>query len=148
MRIYEKTYRSLQGQNGMRNCYTLPFFSEGFIQKVVIQQVGGVLAPFRANLYNARYACQGNSQSSGGADQDGSYNSDPEHYRVIDTINSETPGDVAIYLSETGHSFVNRDNDGNYTSPVRRIYVEIEPEGSGDSSWDITIGGYEAGGAS
>jgi hypothetical protein len=64
--------------------------------------------------------------------------SDPELYVVFPTT-SGTAGQLFQISDSVGKSF--RNQDGTYTVPVRKIYVQITPEGSGDATWDVLIGG-------
>jgi hypothetical protein len=52
---------------------------------------------------------------------------------------SGNAGELLQISDSVGRSF--RNQDGTYTVPVRKIYVQITPEGSGDATWDLLIGG-------
>jgi hypothetical protein len=50
-----------------------------------------------------------------------------------------TAGELMEISDNFGRAF--RNQDGTYTLPVKKIYVQITPVGSGDATWDLVIGG-------
>ena len=57
MRIYEKHYRSVQAPKGETTQLELGFFSEGFIKKIIIKQVGdSELVNFTVDIFNSKKA--------------------------------------------------------------------------------------------
>jgi hypothetical protein len=58
---------------------------------------------------------------------------------VVFPATTGTAGEMLEISDSVGRSF--RNQDGTYTAPVRKIYVQITPEGSGDAAWDLVIGG-------
>lgn len=139
MRIYEKTYRSVQAPLGETTNLELGFFSEGFIKKIVVKQVGGeTLEAFTLNVYNSKKAFIA-AASSGGAAPEGDYSADPESYKVFDEA-SGTSGEYLTLIDEFGRAFKNQ--DGPLSDRKRRIYLAITPTGTGDATWDITLSGW------
>lgn len=139
MRIYEKTYRSLSAPKGESTELELGFFSEGFIKKVIVKQVGGdPMVDFTLDIYNSKKAFLDGS-SSGGNDPAGDYSFDPEMYRVFERA-SGTAGEYLSISDEYGKSYKNQ--DGPLSDRKRRIYLKIHPSGTGAATWDISISGW------
>ena len=141
MRIYERTVRSLKARGGERTFWTIGFFCEGFIKKVIVKQTGGPMSDFEVNIYNSIKAARTDSASSGGDQPGGDYAADPETYRVFGPLLG-TAGEFMRIDEDWGQGF--RNQDGTYTMPVRRIYVQIEiPSNNGqDMTFDVTLGGH------
>ena len=139
MRIYEKHYRSIQAPKGQSSELELGFFSEGFIKKIIIKQVGDdQLVNFTVDVYNSKKAFLGAS-SSGGANPEGDYSSDPELYRVFPTA-SGASGEYLTISDELGRAYKNY--DGPLSDRKRRIYIKLTPEDSGAATWDIALTGW------
>jgi hypothetical protein len=139
MRIYEKHYRSIAATKGQSTELELGFFSEGFIKKVIIKQVGDdQLVDFTVDIYNSRKAFIASS-SSGGSAPGGDYSQDPEMYRVFPTA-SGTSGEYLTISDEYGRAY--RNHDGPLSDRKRRIYVRLTPAGSGNATWDIALTGW------
>jgi len=139
MRIYEKTYRSLSAPKGEATELELGFFSEGFIKKVIVKQVGGdPMVDFTLDVYNSKKAFLDGS-SSGGNDPEGDYSLDPEMYRVFERATG-TAGEYLSISDEYGKSYKNQ--DGPLSDRKRRIYLKIHPSGTGSATWDISISGW------
>ena len=138
MRIYEKTYRSIEAPLGESTHLELGFFSEGFIKKIVIKQVGGTLQNFTVNVFNSRKAFL-SASSSGGADYSGEYSADPESYKVFDSV-SGTSGEYLLLTDDYGRAYKNQ--DGPLSDRKRKIYIALAPEGTGSATWDITLSGW------
>lgn len=138
MRIYEKTYRSVVANLGETTQLELGFFSEGFIKKIVVKQVGGETQDFTLDVYNSKKAFIA-AASSGGEAQDGDYSADPESYKVFSSV-AGTGGEYLTLIDEYGRAFKNQ--DGPLSDRRRRIYLAITPIGSGEATWDITISGW------
>ena len=64
---------------------------------------------------------------------------DPESYRVFPSA-SGSSGEYLTISDEYGRLFKNQ--DGPLSDRKRRIYLSIQPQGSGDATWDITISGW------
>jgi len=139
MRIYEKHYRSVSAPNGETTQLALGFFSEGFIKKIIIKQVGGdALVNFSVDVFNSKKAFAAGS-SSGGADPEGDYVDDQELYRVFPSA-SGTSGEYLTMSDDYGRAFKN--GDGPLSDRQRRIYLQIHPSGTGAATWDIAITGW------
>ena len=139
MRIYENHYRSISAPKGEATELELGFFSEGFIKKIIVKQVGDdQLVDFTVDVYNSRKAFLGAS-SSGGNDPAGNYSVDPELYRVFDTANGSA-GEYLTISDNYGKAYKNY--DGPLSDRKRKIYLKIHPSGSGDATWDIAISGW------
>lgn len=141
MRIYERRLCSLVAPCGQVTCWEIGFPPEAQIKRLLIKQTGGTLVNFNVEVFNAKRACQPNSSSAG--DPDGPTGpelcvADPDLYRVFGPVGG-TAGKLLEISDSVGKAF--RNQDGTYTLPVRKIYVQITPEGSGDATWDIAIGG-------
>ncbi len=139
MRIYEKTHRSVEAPLGETTNLELGFFSEGFIKKIVIKQVGGdTLEDFTVDIFNSNKAFI-NAASSGGNDPEGDYSADPESYKVFDSVTGSA-GEYLLLSDEYGRAFKNQ--DGPLSDRRRRIYIAITPNGTGSATWDITLSGW------
>lgn len=137
-RPYERTERHQVAPGGHRTVWEIGFPSKCLLTKLVVKQVGGVLVPFRVDLFNKRIAAVA-STSSGGADPDGDYTGDPDNYRVCDTIDSDSAGKLIKFFDGSEGSYENKDGD-NSAERKYKIYVEIEPEGADDKTFDVTLG--------
>jgi hypothetical protein len=140
MRIYERRLCSLHATKGQSNCWEIGFPPEAHIKRLLIQQTGGTLVNFKVTVYNSIKGCGEPSSSIGDVDGSGPLKcvSSPEMYVVFEE-QSGTAGTLLKISDSVGRSF--RNQDGTYTNPVRKIYIQITPEGSGDSTWDVLIGG-------
>ena len=139
MRIYEKTYRSVSATKGEATELELGFFSEGFIKKIIVKQVGGdPMVNFTIDIFNSKKAFLDGS-SSGGGDPEGDYAADPELYRVFERVTGSA-GSYLVISDEYGKSFKNQ--DGPLSDRKRRIYLKIHPEGTGAATWDISLSGW------
>jgi hypothetical protein len=141
MRIYERRLCSLNAPLGVTTCWQVGFPPEAMIKRVIVKQTGGSAANFKITVFNALHACSASASSDG--DPDGPSGplkcvSDPDLYVVFPETNG-TSGELLQISDSVGRSF--RNQDGTYTLPVRKIYVQIIPEGSGDATWDLLIGG-------
>lgn len=141
MRIYERRLCSLSAPCGVATCWEIGFPPEAQIKRLLLKQTGGSLVNFTVEVFNSRRACQPYSSSAG--DPDGPTGpelciADPNMYRVF-PVTAGTAGTLLEISDSVGRAF--RNQDGTYTLPVRKIYVQITPEGSGDATWDIVIGG-------
>jgi hypothetical protein len=135
---YEKTYRSLQAVRNDRTVWTLPWPTRSSLDEIVVSQVGGAAVPFRVEIYNT-YKVIDHSQSSGGPDEEGSYNPDPRNSQVGNTLDSTSPGFLRR-LFDPALRYVNMDAVGP-TNKRSLIYIEITPEGNDETSWDVTLRG-------
>ena len=139
MRIYEKHYRSVVAPKGVSTQLALGFFSEGFIKKIVVKQVGGdTLADFTVDIFNSKKAFLAAS-SSGGDEVGGDYSADQELYRVFPQANG-VAGEYLSLSDELG--LVYKNGAGPLSDRQRRIYIQIHPTGSGDATWDISLSGW------
>lgn len=139
MRIYEKHYRSVSAPKGENTQLALGFFSEGFIKKIIIKQVGGdPLVNFSVDVFNSKKAFADGS-SSGGSDPEGNYVDDQELYRVFPNATGSS-GEYLTISDEYGRAFKN--GDGPLSDRQRRIYLQINPTGTGAATWDIAITGW------
>lgn len=139
MKTHEAIFRNQSAPGGVRSFWEFSFPGECKLTKLIVTQTGGPLVAFDIDIFNARVAVAG-SQSSGGGDPDGDYAADPHNYKVVPTCHSDAAGKLfKIFDSAEGH-FVNADTK-SCTNRVKKIYVQIEPEGAGDMTWDITLAG-------
>lgn len=138
MKNYEKHWRSRSAPGGQRTVWELPFPSEATLTKLVIKQTGGDVVPFAVDIFNSAKAVS-NSQSSGGGDPEGDYAPDPDLFRVCRTFSSDIAGKVIKFFDGSEGNYVNMDTESS-TNKVRKIYIEIEPEGTGDKTWDLALG--------
>lgn len=139
MRIYERRVCSLSAPGGSSTCWEIGFPPEANIKALLIKQVGGTLKDFTVEVFNSIRACNAHSSSVG--DTDGPTGpevcvADPDMYRVFG-VQSGTAGKLLEISDNVGRSF--RNQDGTYTLPVRKIYVQITPAGSGAATWDVNI---------
>ena len=138
MKRYERAFRSLEARGGERTYWELLWPGECILTKIIVKQVGGDNVAFTIDIFNARIAVSA-SVSSGGGDPEGDYAADPDNYRVCDTIDSESPGKLSKFFDYAQAEFINQDVL-SHTNRKKKIYVEIEPQGSGDKTWDVTLG--------
>jgi len=141
MRIYERRLCSLVAPCGQTTCWEIGFPPEAHIKRLLVKQTGGVTNNFSVTVYNSIKACLTPSSSIG--DPDGPTGplqcvSSPEMY-VVFPATAGTAGEMLEISDSVGRSF--RNQDGTYTLPVRKIYVQITPAGTGDATWDLVIGG-------
>jgi len=140
MRIYERRVCSLSAPLGQTTCWQIGFPPEAAIKRVIVKQTGGTAANFSVTVYNSLHACQPGNSSDGDPDGTGPLKcvASPDMY-VVFPETSGTAGTLLQISDSVGRSF--RNQDGTYTVPVRKICVQITPEGSGDATWDVLIGG-------
>jgi hypothetical protein len=141
MRIYERRVCSLSAPCGQTTCWQIGFPPEAQIKRLLVKQTGGSTANFTVTVYNSLAACQPNSSSIG--DSDGPSGpakciASPDMY-VVFPPTAGTAGELMEISDNFGRAF--RNQDGTYTLPVKKIYVQITPVGSGDATWDLVIGG-------
>jgi len=139
-RIYERRLCSLVAPLGVTTCWDIGFPPEALIKRLLVKQTGGSTANFKVTVYNSLNGCSQPSSSVGDPDGAGPAKpvSSPEMYVVFEE-SVGTAGDMLKISDGYGRSF--RNQDGTYTLPVRKIYVQITPEGSGNATWDLVIGG-------
>jgi hypothetical protein len=141
VRIYPREVRSLEAPLGQPTCWAIGFPPEGLLTYVRVKQVGGTPVGFTFTTYSSELACRDGSQSSGGADADGEYASDPDMYEVHDAVRGQA-GQPGTFNEPTGVTW--RNQDGTFTSPVRLIYIQITPDASGgdqSATWDVALRG-------
>lgn len=108
------------------------------ITRIVVRQVGGVLSDFTLDLFSALRACT-HSESSGPDDPDNpDTQTDAETFRVLPTLTSSAPGELYATYDAGEVAFVNMDVR-SWANKKQRIYLEIEPEGSGDMTFDVAL---------
>lgn len=140
MRIYERRLCSLSAPCGQTTCWEIGFPPEASIKRLLVKQTGGTTNDFTVTVYNSIKGCSSPSSSVG--DPDGpsgpqTCTSSPEMYIVFATT-AGTAGKLLEISDSVGKAF--RNQDGTYTLPVRKVYVQITPEGSGAATWDLVIG--------
>jgi hypothetical protein len=139
MRIYEKHYRSISAPKGESTQLELGFFSEGFIKKIIVKQVGGgALVNFTVDIFNSKKAFADGS-SSGGDEVGGDYVADQELYRVFPQA-SGASGEYLTISDDYGKAYKNY--DGPLSDRKRKIYIQIHPSGTGSATWDIALSGW------
>ena len=138
MKTYERDARSLPAQGGQPNYWAIPYPGECQLTKLIVTQQGGTIVPFDVDIFNALIAVT-DSRSSGGGDPAGDYTVDPHNHRVVSTLHSDTPGHLFVQFDDSVGHFVNKDVAGS-TNRVQKIYLQITPEGSGEMTFDVTIG--------
>jgi hypothetical protein len=140
MRIYERKLTSVRLTNGQPNCVPVGFPPEGSLKRIILKQVGGSLVNFKITVYSALFACEPTMSSSVG-DPDGEGPIKPKadpHLYVIFEEQIGTAGELLEILDSVGKSYRNQDTT-SWTNPVRKIYLQVTPEGSGSSTWDIGL---------
>ena len=139
MRIYEKHYRSISAPKGETTQLELGFFSEGFIKKIIVKQVGdNQLVNFTVDIFNSKKAFADGS-SSGGDEVGGDYVADQELYRVFPQA-SGASGEYLTISDDYGKAYKNY--DGPLSDRKRKIYIQIHPSGTGSATWDIALSGW------
>ncbi len=138
MKVYKAKKNGLQALAGQRTFWELPFPAEGEIKSIVVKQNGGdPVAAFTLDVFDTKRVAQA-SLSSGGADEDGVYSSDPDLARVCDTF--EVTGNKLRRFYHDGGGIPWSNEDGGSANKERKIYLEIEiPAGAGDTTWDVAI---------
>jgi hypothetical protein len=139
-KIYERQFTVEQGNElviptGMgARCFALDFPHEAKITKLVVQQVGGAVRAFAVDLFN-RPVCQQGSLSS----QSLNMAISPAMCKVIPTQVQDAGGQSLELFNPDGFTF--RNMEGNQTNPVRKIYLQIDPDtAEGDTAWEVAIG--------
>lgn len=140
MRIYERRLCSLDAPLGQTTCWEVGFPPEALLKRLLVKQTGGATANFSVTVYNSLHACSSGSSSDGDPDGSGPLQciSSPEMY-IVFAPTAGNAGELLQISDSVGRSF--RNQDGTYTVPVRKIYVQITPEGSGAATWDLLVGG-------
>lgn len=140
MRNYERHWRSLRASGGERTVWELPFPYAVTLTKLAVEYVGGdlgVTPEFTVDIFNSRRGTT-TSESSGGTDPEGEYTASPNLYRVCPTIHSDG-GSVLHFFTGGDGNYVNMDTVSP-TNKERKIYLEIQPTGGGDMSFDVALG--------
>ncbi len=138
MKIHKTIKQNLKAQAGARTVWSIPFPSEGCIKSLVVKQQGGItVSGFTIDLFDSAKVLQA-SQSSGGADPEGSYTPDPVLSALCPTFVSASNELRQYYTEGGGIAFSNQ--DGSVSARSRLLYVEIEiPAGSGETTWDLAV---------
>lgn len=102
----------------------------GIINTVRLNQVSGVEVDAAFRLYQSR--CAANPGGSCGSEE---LPSDPDSYSVFGE--KERTANTPFAEFEKNYPFVNK--DGTPSNPQRRLYLSIEPEGSGDKEWSLSM---------
>jgi hypothetical protein len=139
MKTYERTFCSLPAQGGQRNVWALKFPGECQLTKLAVTQEGGTSVGFAVDIFNCLAAVQQSESSSGNDTADGVCIPDPHNSKVVDTVNSDSPGMLLKFFDDSVGHFVNNDVKGS-TNRTQMIYLQIEPQGSGDMTFDVTLG--------
>jgi len=97
-------------------------------------QVGGVAADCAFELYTKALACPptGSSESSSGA---------LDHDKTMYSVFGERSFTAGTPLTEYDKSYpyVNQDEGGSPSNPVRRLYVRILPAGTGAKIFELAL---------
>lgn len=137
MRTYERTVRNLLVPDGERGKFAVGFPSDCTLTRISVKQVGGTATSFTVDLYSNAQNLDP-SESSADPDGDGNPPADPDNYRVVRTMPSNSPGELLKYFLGSEGQYLNRDAQGP-TNKKRLIYVVIVPEGAGPTTFDLTL---------
>lgn len=138
MKVHKLKKNGLQARAGVRTFWVLPFPAEAEIRALVVKQNGGnPVSAFTLDIFDSKRVMEA-SQSSGGAEEDGNYSSDPDLHRVCDTF-AVTGSKLQRYYTDGG-GIPYSNEDGGSSNKERKIYLEIEiPAGTDDTTWDVAI---------
>jgi hypothetical protein len=140
---FTQEYRSLEALGGQQNPWALVFPSRCSLKEIRVQQVGGAFVAFTVKVFRAEEDLR-LSQSSGGPDEDGAgdYEPDPYTRQVGQTLSSDEAGRLQHeWDPELG--YVNMDSAGP-SGKRHRLYLEVTPAGSGLQTYDVSITGRKA----
>lgn len=121
--------------SGSATCLELFAPPRGVLRKLVIKQTDGTLAGYVANVYNRSGACADLAEVSSSFDDQDLL--DPELHRICDEI-TVTTSNALSSQHELNCPYQNLDEQDVRRTPKSRIYLEINPSGSGDKTFQVT----------
>lgn len=127
----------LRVAGGSSACFAIPYPARCMLSKILVIQTEGDKIDFDVDLFNHSMACGGDSISDATPPFTGIL--DEELFRVYATLSSDAPGHLAKYFAANECTFFNQDPEGP-AGKIRKIYVKISPEGSGDKTFAVVIG--------
>jgi hypothetical protein len=131
---YEKQFQ-VEAESGANNFYEIDYPHRGRLSKLMIRQVTGVAEGFEADLYNSARPLQAHeagSHSSASAAE--SFNDG--NYKILPT--QVAAGDASeVFKPEGGYPY--RNVDGTYSVPQRKLYLRLEPNGTGTKTFEVAL---------
>lgn len=144
--VYERHFSQALGTafeipEGVREiCFPIDFPGAGIVTKLIVLQSDGTPTGFTVNLLNRQICDPTGSESSPSPGPGVELWPPLELAKILPTVN-RLAGEVMETFNP--HGFRYRNMEGNFSNPVRRIYLLLTlPEAlSGPTAWDVAIGG-------
>lgn len=147
-KVYSKTYNTnyaniskasapLSVAVSTKQCFRIPFPSEGFLEKLIVYQATGTSCAFEVELLNSAipYAPGAFANAATPAD-----NLAPYRIQVPATGPLAAGAGGVISLSAEGFGIGFRNIDGSFTANQRYVYLLINPiSAAGTTTWNVTI---------
>lgn len=145
--VYKKAYTNkvlgnvkggpLLVPNGKMTCFQIGMPYEGFLERLVVWQASGTSCAFTVELLDSQVPYPPGSYTPGAAPADNLI-----AYRVQNpptaALSASAGGTVSLADDNYGMGF--RNQDGNFTSPQRYLYLLINPTTPGtDTTWNVFL---------
>lgn len=148
MKVYERVIEGLEVTHGGPNIFEIPFFSEGFIRRLLVKQYDGGtgFADFHLYIINSDKAFDHDPShpDNGLAWDDDKF---PDMYTLIKQ--SDINGQAGFEYYSDSHPLLFSNQDGSVSDRKRKLYLVIAPtqdpsEASppGAYYFNVTIGGW------
>lgn len=121
---------------GETGFFPVKFLPEGFLSRVYVREVGGAVVNFTVGVFDSRNAMPGVGSHSSAGPVPGS---EIEPYRVCPEVTG-TAGVAAAMFANPGYPFTNM--DGTLSQKPNELVIKIDPVGSADYQWEVTLVGY------
>lgn len=132
--IYE-TSIEFTATSGEDNCQELLAPSRGILRKLIVKQINGALAGFTFDLLNRFDACPSVAEISLSGEDAGQL-MDLELHRIIDQITIASSNALSSQFSIQS-AYANEDEQDNRKTPNSRIYLSLNPTGTGDKIFQV-----------
>lgn len=126
--IYEHDLEQILTSN-QDNCISMPAPTRGLIRKIIVKQINGTLEGFTFNLFNRQDACPSVAEISGGSGDEALLDSDL--HRICPEVTVIADSDLSSVF-DVSHAYQNRDEQDVRRQPRSRIYMSLNPVGSGE----------------
>lgn len=132
--IYENAVEA-EAASGGYNCVELYAPGRGVMNKLVIKQISGASEGFTARLYNRKGACANEAEQSSSPEDD-TIPVDSDLHLVLSEI-SVSAGSVTSAQYQLTAGYQNQDESGILKTPKTRLYLDIQPGGSGNKLFQV-----------